>query len=232
MPITGKILGTGVARAPVGAPVVYEIIAPTYSIANLGVLAMETTRWQSELTQFENLFRSGTLPIEIVKRAKFGTEVLATVAEFMRLEVCCVVIVQDDYGNLLAVATYASFNKEGHLNHQVIEPRHLAGSPGTGQLRGIGTALTAAISRQILKGGGETVYLHPFDPVAARFWMNRGFGVCGKGGLMCIRGKQNIEKLIDGCILRPEDPSRGEILCVGQTATVRAFSLPRMLHGA
>ncbi len=232
MPITGKILGTGIARAPVGAPVVYEIIAPIYNLANLEVLAKETTRWQAEVTEFENLSRSGMLPVEVVKRAKFGTEVLATAAEFMRRGVCCVVIVQDDYGHLLAVATYASFGKEGHLNHQVIEPRHLAGTPGTMQLRGIGTALTAAISRQMIKAGAETVYLHPFDPVAARFWMNRGFGVCGKGGLMCIRGKENIEKLIDGCILRPEDPSRGEILCVGRAAEVRAFSLPRILRGA
>ncbi len=232
MPITGKILGTGIARAPVGAPVVYDIIAPTYNLANLEVLAKETTRWQAEATEFENLSRSGILPIHIVTRAKFGTDVLATVAEFMRIGVCCVVFVQDDYGKLLAVGNYGTKAKDGFIHQQVIEPKHLAGSPGTAQLRGIGTALTAVISRQMVKAGVETLFLHPYDNAAKTFWMNRGFQPCGLGGRMCITGPKNIEKLIDGCILRPEDPSRGEILCCGQPATVRAFSLPRMLHGA
>jgi len=228
MSITGRLLGTGVARTATGAAAVYEILSP--DTASLKDLAEEGKRWETTYQEYQRLATKGAVNSELVYRAKFGTEVLARALEMLRTSQCCVIIVRDDYGRLLATATYRITGTEGFIDLQVIDPQHLAGSPGAAQLRGIGTALTAAISRQVLRAGVTDLYLHPLDDAADSFWRARGFQSCGRRGRLCIHGAENIARLINGCIARPEDPARGEILCVGQPAAVRAYSIPQLVR--
>lgn len=223
MRIAGKPLATGIAKPANGvSAIVYEIVHPASTPENLAHLVSETARWKQQAESFQSL------DAELARRARFGIEVMQSAATVMQLGACCLALAQDDAGSILAVASYGMFPPDGYLHLQVIEPRHLAGSPGSAQLRGLGTALTASISRQMLKGGVETVYLHPLDSAAASFWTGRGFGVCGRGGLMCIRGREGVEKLIGGCIARPDLPDRGELICCGPPSAGRA-ALPYML---
>jgi hypothetical protein len=204
-------------------------VIPDKTVANLSHMATEGARWRKTLHEYEQLRDAGKLSTDVVRRARFGDEVLATTAEYVRLGVCCVLMVQTPPGQIIGIASFTPMGpKEAAINLQVIDPRYLPGSPGASQLRGIGTAMTAAISRQALQRGTETLYLHPLDQAAATFWTHRGFGPCGKGGLMCIRGKPGIERLINGCAVTPDAPDKGEVILCGLPSTVRAFSIPSL----
>jgi len=222
MKIQGTLLGVGIAKPPAGPGVAYQIVSPANTVANLTWLARETRRWQSEV---EGFIDQG-LPSVVIHRAEFGVDVLASIAESLRVNGCCNVVTVDLEGNLLAAASYFIAAPEGYLNLVVIEPRHLVGSPGTNQLRGLGTSLVAAMGHEMVRKGVAAVYLHPLDDAAWQFWRGRGFKSCGRGGLSCIRGTPGVQRLIDGCRVS-DDPQRGDVVLCGIPERVRAYSLPR-----
>jgi len=232
--ITGVTIGIGTAQTAAGLPTPYQIVTPEKTVANLAQLAAEGKRWREAIAEFERLALTAKLDPQVAKRARFAEEVLATVGNNVLLGVCCQLLVQDYASRVLGVATYGHWDsfeqgqrtRSGAINLQAIDPRHLAGTPGTQQLRGIGTAMTAAISRQMLARGVSAVYLHPLDQAAYEFWSRRGFGICGRGGLLCIRGRTGIEALIDGCHLQPDGPDRGDVVVCGRPGATVGQRVP------
>lgn len=222
MKLTGTPAGSGVAHSPVP----FSIIEPDRSAGNIAVMATEVARWKALAAQYRTLANEGKLKPEVAKRAQFTEEVLFSVAETnVRLGACCALVAQRDDGRILGVLTYGFLgSNEAAINLTAVDPEHLAGSPAVGKLRSIGTSLVAAASVRFLQRGIETVYLHPFDHEAATFWTKRGFGPCGRGGLMCIRGKAAIEALKGHCEVSEDG---GAVICgsAQQTAHVRVPSL-------
>lgn len=226
--LTGKLLGSGFARSTVGgkaAPIVpYRLLIPDKGTANLQTLGAESARWKATAQRFRGLSQRGQLEQQVANRAQFTDEVLATVADNVRLGACCVLVAETGDGKIVGAMSYALIPpREGAINLLAIDPGELVGAPGSRGLRGIGTAMVAAVSRQFLAQGVETVYLHPFDSAAADFWGGRGFGVCGRGMLMCVRGKEGIGRLIDGCEALPDCET---CLVCGLARDVEAMRLP------
>jgi len=227
--IAGKVLGQGVARTASGAAIPFTMVEPERSIPNLGEIGRESRRWHGTALRFREMANKGQLPNDVAKRAEFADEVLAVVGEHLRLGVHGFVVAQGHDGRILGVTTYGSPRpREGSLNLVAIDPEQLAGTPGDQQLRGIGTSMVAAASQIMLARGDEAVYLHPFDQEAALFWSHRGFGYCGAGGLLCVRGRAAVEALKGRCELSPDCGDTGDCVTCGRledTARVRVPAL-------
>jgi len=214
--VQGYVVARGIATRPDHLSVPYRVVSPFYTPQNADIISKERDRWAQTLERFRTLERSRQIDYFVMKRAEFGVSVMSTVAENVRNKVCCEIILQDYQGRILGVATYGFLDaQEGALNLEVIDPEHLAGTPGTMQLRGIGTALVAVVARAMLITNHTTIYLHPLDDTAGQFWQSRGFRVCGGGGLMCIRGREGILKLRQSCESIPDCPSDGDCLICG-----------------
>lgn len=214
--ISGLVVGHGIAWGEAAAGVTYQIIKPDHTAPNLATMAQEGLRWRGTVDRYREMVRRHELDPQVVKRAQFVEEVLAAAADRIRVGACCVLVAQTSPGRILGVVYYAYLSdKEAALNLQGVDPEHLPSAPGGGQLRGIGTALIAAASRDMLTRGVETVYLHPFDQQAAIFWSGRGFQVCGAGGRMCVRGRSAVEALLGTCDTMPDCPSEGECVICG-----------------
>lgn len=222
MTLTGTQVGTGVAHSPVP----FIIIEPDRSPANVAAIAAEVQRWKATAEQYRQLSLAGTLDPQVAKRAQFCEEVLFSVAETnIRLGACCCLVAQSAEGTILGVLTYGFLGQnEGAINLTAVDPEYLNGAPARRQLRSIGTSLVAAVSRRFLSRGIEAVYLHAFDAEAARWWGNRGFGPCGRGGLLCLRGTAAIEALKGHCEVSEDG---GSVICghPRQTESVRIPSL-------
>lgn len=198
--LTGFVVGRGIASRADGSSIAYRIVVPDKSPQNLELINSESRRWQGLLQRFQDMACQGKLGLDVPRRAKFGTEVFSVLRQNLELRICCQLIVQSYDGQILGIATYQFMNDtEGGLNLLVIDPEHVAGSPGGGQLRGIGSALLAAVARAFLITKHTTMYIHPLDEQAAIFWRNRGFGTCGARGLMCVRSQDAIMRLRNIC---------------------------------
>lgn len=221
--LTGQVLGSGVARPAVGPGVTYRLIRPEKTVANLATIAQEARRWGATAARLLLTARQHQLSADVARRADFAEAVLATAGENLRVGACCLLVAQAEDGRILGVATYGLRpRQEGAINLVAIDPEHLAGSPGTQQLRGIGTAIVAAVSRDLLAQGVTTVYLHPLDDAAARFWRGRGFVACGAGRL-CVRGRPGVETLRGSCELKPDCPDLQDCLICGRPEDVAAM---------
>lgn len=226
--ITGKFVGSGVAVTGGGQQVAYRLMVPDKTTANLSTIAMEAQRWRATHNRYQELVNKHELDASIARRAQFGEEVLAVIGQNVKLGVCCSLIAQASDGRILGASSYTWWAPAGGgLNLQVIDPAHLAGSPGKDQLRGIGTALVAAVAQQMLDHGVTTLYLHPLDQAAAVFWSHRGFVPCGVGGRMCIQGQEGIRRLISSCFRLPGCQDNGECLLCGTMKMTEAFRLPQ-----
>lgn len=224
MMLTGDILGQGVADSASGLQVSYTIIAPQKTTANLAVLGKASARWKATHERFKTMADARQIDRAVAERAEFADQVLAIAAENLRIGVCCSIFCQGYDGKILGTMVYMFIQdgREGLINLLAVDPEHVAGSPGRGQLRGIGTAMVAVASRKFLERGVQQVNLHPLDSQAALFWTKRGFGACGAGGLMCVRGRQAIEGLIGQCRVG-ERPDDGEIVICGTRAATEAM---------
>lgn len=226
--ITGKFLGSGVAVTVAGQQVAYRLVVPDKTASNLSIIATEAQRWQAIHKRYQEMVNQRQLNVSISQRAQFGEEVLAVVGQNLKLGVCCSLTAQALDGRILGTSSYTWWKSgDGGLNLQVIDPEHLAGSPGRDQLRGIGTALVAAVAQQMVDHGVTTLYLHPLDQAAAVFWAHRGFVPCGVGGRMCIRGQEGIRRLISSCFILPSCQDSGECLLCGTMKMTEAFRLPQ-----
>lgn len=223
MKLIGTVHGKGLAQQEGCLPLPYELITPTNAPSNLVQLAKEIARWQQEVDIYQLLVKDGKLTIDVQKRAQFGVDVLKNVESNLKIGVCCQILAADADGSILGAIIYNIVPPhEGSIGLLVVDPLHLAGVPYKPQLRGVGTSLVAAASRRMLEAGVDTVFLHPLDKEAERFWRGRGFITCGLGSLLCIRGRPAIEQLIGHCVATPEQASRNEIILCGLPATVRS----------
>jgi len=223
--ITGKTIGHGAATTPGGMKVGYRLIIPEKTPANLAIIATSSKQWQATVERFRRLADAGRIPIMVAKRATFVEEALAHSAETLRVGGCCVLVCQADDGRILGVTEYVLAPPIAYLNIQATDPEQLAGSPGVAQLRGIGTALVAAASRDFLSKRVETVYVHPLDDAAAAWWYRRGFKVC-EPGTLCLRGRSMVENLKGSCELKPDCPDLADCLVCGTPAQTEAMRLP------
>jgi len=183
----------------------YDMLAPDKNTSNLALLGRETKRWKDTSDMFLQLSIKHRLAPDVAVRAYFAEETISTVAENIRLGVCCNIVAIALNTEVLGVLVHSDLgNNQAAITLLAIDPLHMAGSPGNGQLRGVGTGLVAAASRQLLARGVTGVLIHPFDKAAASFWKGRGFIPCNDDTRLCITGRPAVERLIDGCTVRPE----------------------------
>jgi len=200
---------------------------PDKTAANLKAIAGESTRWRATGQRYRERTMRGALDPKVTRRAQFAEEVLASIGEMVRLGACCSVIAETSEGRFVGALSYGMLPPhEAAINLLAIDPEHLTGSPGGEQLRGVGTAMVAATSREFLKAGTDTVFLHPLDEQAAKFWQGRGFGVCGRN-LLCVRGRKQIDALIDGCEHWPGCGESAYVVC-GLASRTEAVRLPQL----
>lgn len=226
--LTGVTLGHGVARSPVGLIVPFSLIKPTKTIPNLVTLAAENKRWRDTVKGFKGKSRA------VLTRAKFADDVLAAAIENVRLGAGDVIVAQAAGGaqEILGIATYIvePSRREGYIGLVATAPEFVPGAQDPAkQIRGIGTSIVAAVSRDMLGRGVDSVFLHPKDVAASRFWAGRGFQVCGLGNLLCVRGRAAIDRLRGTCEVTPECPDQGDCLSCGgqrQVAHVTSSSSP------
>lgn len=201
--LTGDIVGRGMAATAAGLMTAYTLVIPQKTVSNLDTLGKEAARWHQGAVRIMEMVGRGQLDRGVGPRAKFADEVLAAAAETVRRDACCVIFAQAYDGRVLGAMIYTIMTeRQGSIHLLAIDPEHLAGTPGTAQLRGLGTALVAAVSRRFLEQGTETIIIHPLDQAAETFWRGRGFNYCGPN--FCVRGRAAIEALIDGCQLQPD----------------------------
>jgi len=223
--ITGQVVGHGTAITAGGMRVGYRLIIPAKTPANMGVIATEAKRWRAAVERYQRLAIAGRLSGPVARRALFVEECLAHAGETLRTGKCCLIVAQDDTGRILGLTEYTVVGPIAYLNLQAIDPEQLPGSPGAGQLRGIGTGLLAAASRDFLARNVQTVYVHPLDAEATKWWTQRGLGVC-EGGSLCIRGRVGIEALKGVCEVRPDCPDLADCLVCGTRDQTEAMRLP------
>lgn len=222
--LTGRTLGYGVAVRPVGAPVVYTMIGPEKSLSNLATMGKEAARWKATAASYRT---DRGLGADVARRATFADDVFATLAENLRVGLTDMVVAQGSDGQIIGLMNYGYPNPgEAMIYLLAVDPVNLSGTPGRGQLRGIGTGLVATASRIFLERDSQVVKIHPIDPAANTFWKARGFQVCGIGGELCIRGRQAIESLIGDCTTRPDKPDGGEVVICGLPQRVEAMRVP------
>ncbi len=225
--LTGTEVGRGTASsADYSNSATYIMIIPAKTTANIAEMAREGLAWQR---QAEDLRR--TTPGRVAERAQFAEETLAIATDNLRLGIPTTIVAQASDSRILGAILFDVFTKgdkkgQGVLKLLAIEPKQLAGTPGNRQLRGIGTALTAAASRQLLAKGVQVIYIHPLDEEARRFWLGRGAELCGEVDLLCVRGVNKVNALINGCQLRPCDPGSGECLLCGSARFTEQMRLP------
>lgn len=223
--ITGTILGRGVAGTQGRVTVDYTLVQPAKSPETLAAMAIENRRWRTTADRYWELVKTGKLDSNVARRAQFGDEVLATLGENVRQNQPGVIMAQASDGRLLGASQYLIKDRSAYLNLQATDPEHIPGSPGLGQLRGIGTALLSGVVQQV-RGKVDELYVKPLDPTAALFWSRRGFQVCGRAGLLCVRGPAAIAALKGGCERLPDCPDNGECLVCGLPADTEAMRLP------
>lgn len=221
--LSGQFRGTGIATTAARAQTAYRLVVPENTSANLAIIAIEAVRWTDTVRLFDAEASASRIAWDIPRRARFAADVLQWIVTIVGYGGSCI-LAQSPDGRILGVSNYGFWDPaSGGIYLQAIDPEHFPGAPGVAQLRGIGTALTAAISRDMLAHGVEVLYLHPLDSAAAVFWSSRGFQPCGGGGRMCISGRVEIQKLIDGCFAIPDCGPGGECLLCG---TARAAEVP------
>jgi hypothetical protein len=224
MILTGRTLGYGVAVRPVGPPVVYTMIGPEKTLPNLETMGREAARWKATAASYR---ADTSLGADVARRATFADDVFATLAENLRIGLTDMVVAQASDGEIIGLMSYVYPSSDTAMVYLLaVDPVNLSGTPGRGQLRGIGTGLVATASRIFLEHGAQVVKIHPIDPAANTFWRARGFQVCGIGGELCIRGKQAIESLIGDCTTRPDKPDGGEVVICGLPQRVEAMRVP------
>lgn len=217
--ITGKRVGSGMASRSNGTSVAYTIVVPDRTNENLTTIAKTAALWRDLYWDYLKI------SVPLANRAKFADEVLGNLGETLRLGVLSNIVAQTNDGELLGAASWSIVGQnKATINLVTVSPLHIAGSPGTGQVRGIGTAMVAVVSRMLLTAGVTTVYLRPFDREAMEFWRRRGFMMCGNGHLLCIRSRESIERLINGCMIQPDHPGNGEQVICGMSEAVKAYT--------
>lgn len=220
--LTGIALGGGTATSPDGQRVGFTLVKLVKSVPSLQTLAAENKRWRETAASLRPKGHA------IATRAQFADDVMAVAIENTRLGVGDVIAAQETAGSgrLLGIATYIVDAKKraGYLGLLATAPEFVPGAmPPASQLRGIGTSLVAAVSQDMLSRGVETVFLHPLDHEASRFWGGRGFVICGLGNLLCVRGRAAIERLRGHCELTPDD---GGCLSCGEPHRITHVAVP------
>ena len=224
MAISGTVVGRGLASATGStcAPLPYTIVRPANTTANLALIRSTIARWQADVTTYEGLMFRGLVTNDVPARAEFAVDVLKDVEQGLTLGVCCHLIAATIDNFVLGVMSYTPIPpNEATINLLAVDPRNVPGAPLSPKYRGVGTAMVAALATLLVQNGYTTIFLHPLDSAAEAFWRGRGFDTCGRGGLLCVRGKDRISSLVDGCLTREDNPGDGHIVLCGLPKRVR-----------
>lgn len=224
--ITGKVFGRGTATTQTPVRVDYIMVKPDKSSGNLAIVGTESRRWTTTAERFWRLVADLKIQSPVASRATFCEEVLAAAGEELRTGANPVMVVQATDGRILGVTEYFAFGDAGYIHLQAVDPDHIPGSPGNGQLRGIGSSLIAAVGHDLIDMGVTKVYVRPLDDEAARFWRNRGFQQRGIGPQLVVEGRSALQNLTRYCEVVADRPEDGEILVCGVRSDTAAVRLP------
>jgi hypothetical protein len=225
--IAGQVIGQGVATTAAGVRVPFVMVRVEPTTANMTELARESRRWQTTALEYRQMASSGRLSGEVAHRASFADEVLAAVGINTLRKICCNLVAQATDGRILGAAHYRyQSTTEGYIDLVAVAPEHLPGAPTTGQLRGVGTAMVAAIGHEYVGRGVRVIYLNPLDQEAFRFWTGRGFHVCAPPGWrLCVRDAE-IGQLIGSCQLQPDCGDTGDCVVCGRLEDTASLRVP------
>jgi hypothetical protein len=220
--LRGIAVGHGVAKNPCGGGAHFQIVKPYGTEAsgnrqdtewNLTEIEREQDRWGADSDAIYKALQQ--IDRGVASRAYFATICLKQVHDNVDAGICCALVAQADDGHIVGIMTYFVTPGVGAaIELLAIEPSNLAGTPGRCQLRGIGTAMVAALSRQALAANAFNVNLHPLDSQARQFWKGRGFSECDVG--LCVNGRPQVDALINGCDTEPDCPDRGQCVVCGE----------------
>ncbi len=227
--ITGTIHETLTLTTPSGRQVQVQILTPDGTLPNATEIRKQEREWEARATSYE---RQG-LDMGLIKRSHFAAEVLFLAAQGVQQKHPGVLISQDLDGRILGVLLFTlpdpPRRTRGTISLMAIDPAHLAGSPGSDQLRGIGTTLTMVVGQIFVQWDVPEVCLHPLDEAAHRFWQGRGFPPRTPGGPTCIRGAVEVAQLAARCgHEHPDLPDEGDSLFVGSFEATERVRLPRL----
>lgn len=216
MVLEGRVLGHGIASDGRGRSVAYRVRDLLRGVVNGVALARQGKLWHSEV-QVLAAMKAGTLDYKVFERCWFAEEVLLTVAMNIDQGVCCNLAAQATDCSVLGVMTYhhlAYPPDAWSVGLLAVEPFNQAGTPGTNQLRGVGTGMVAALGRAILGRGAESLTLSPLDDAARTFWLRRGFHSCN-GTKLCLSSPDEIRRLVQVCDELPDCPADGDCVSCG-----------------
>jgi hypothetical protein len=226
--LQGNVLGHGVATSSQNRTVAYQVRDVTGTAYNALTLGREQDFWLAHYKMIERAWLEHRgVEFRAVERAMFAGLVLYQATENAKAGVCCAAVSQASDGGILGAMTYFQNDPivgKWSIGLMAIDPIHMPGTPGTGQLRGIGTGLLASVAQKLLKGGATRIDLHPLDDAARRFWIGRGFKSCG--GSLCVEGIAEMRRLIATCAVQPDCPADGDCVFCGKREAISA-AIPR-----
>ncbi|KKL16155.1 hypothetical protein LCGC14_2498430 [marine sediment metagenome] len=227
--ITGTIHETLALTTPSGRSVTVQILTPDGTLPNATEIRKQEQEWEAKATAYEQQ----RLDPMLINRSHFAAEVLFLAAQGVQQKHPGILLSQDLAGRILGVLLYTlpdpPRRTRGTISLMAIDPTYLAGSPGSDQLRGIGTTLTMVVGQIFVARDVPEVCLHPLDEAAHRFWQGRGFPPRTPGGPACIRGPVEVAQLAARCgHEHPDLPDQGDSLFVGSFEATERVRLPRL----
>lgn len=225
----GLVLGTGVTQNADCPGIPYTLVVPDRTTANLALFARTLNRWTHRQIDFYDMWERHELTEDVVDRAQFTLGVLDTLMTNLAVGVCCAVVAVDPDDDILGALDYMLLPDTktpgapmmGLINLLAVDPANIPGSPVVVQMRGVGTALVAAVATRFLKAKVSSVELHPLDADAERFWRARGFMTCRPGGFLCVRGDVQLRAMIAACDQKPDNACDGDCIHCGIPKKIR-----------
>lgn len=239
-PITGALWGRGVAMAANGQQIPFRIVQPAKTLGNLETLGAEAKRWGKTRSKVMRLYNQKQVSKRLLERVLFVDGAFFYTVDQLRKGDDGVLVAQAGDGRVLGVVTaeVVTKNKNDHggvidyiyIGDLATDPERLDGVPGSVPLRGVGTALVAALAARVLDiapkpehwAHGPEIRLDTLDAEAAAFWKGRGFVQHVRlSHPWSVTGEQEIRELIGRCTLKQE--ARHDVVICGSAAWVSAY---------
>lgn len=174
MAVTGKTVRTKALSTKSGRSVTVSVIRPEPTLDNIRELRRVSDRWDDDAELIRDEQQQ--------HRAYFAGYVAfeAAVKLLVQLdgnEGCCVLVAQDERGEVLGVATYRP-EADGiswYLENLALAPRQQHNPLNADPIRGIGTSLLGVIAQDVCDGACHRLWLRTLDQKAEQFWKGRGF---------------------------------------------------------
>lgn len=224
----GEILEEVTLQTQAWRNIAARVIRPNDSPQTLSFMRQEADRWRMQANGYYQLYQQGQLPKAIYTRAYFAGEVLWSAASLLHKGRSQVLLVEQD-GAILGVATYKYQDSRASISLQATEPVHQPTTPNGDKIRGIGTSLTRAMGREFLARGVQRVALVPLDDAAEAFWTGRHFHDGVQPPILHLDGPEEIKCLVTACSVDlPDMPDEGDLAAAGGWDEIWGSVLPEV----